>query len=111
MDGETNCPWVYPEEAYVGLIEALLESSYFTAVEYQEPVYMAAFEDRPLTFMRFEASFYDGKNGTWDVPAEYIMNSPTRNFMEEVLEYLLYMNADPGDGIFLYKQEPPKWNY
>lgn len=111
MTDETNCPWVYPEEAYVGLIEALLESSYFTAVEYQEPVYIATFGENPRTFMRFEASFYDEENGTWDVPQEYKMHSPTRNLMEEVLEYLLYMDADPGDGIFLDGHEPPEWNY
>lgn len=111
MTSEPKYPWVYPEEEYVGLIEALLESSHFTAVEYEKPVYMAAFGKNPRTFLRFEASFYDEENKSWDVPAEYKMRSPTRNLMEEVLEYLLYMDADPGDDIYLDGHEPRKWNY
>jgi hypothetical protein len=96
-----NLPWIYPEYLVEAQIIELLKKSYFTKVIYNGPLYMIAFGDRPRIYMGFDANFYDEENNTWDSPREYLIGSPTRNIIEEIISIFIDHGEVEGCEIWL----------
>lgn len=73
----------------------------FTKVIWCGELYLAASPTCPRVFMGYDVGFYDPETDSLESPREYLLGSPTRRMMDEIVEILRSNDAPEGFEVFL----------